>query len=100
MPKIIDKFPKDKTADTQEQTLHKKHRLIQCIGGVTELQNAPFIKFDEQGVCNACRYAEMKFGGGIDWEKREQELRELCDYELAFKKVHDDVSVAELVELT
>lgn len=39
----------------------------------------PRTEFDEDGVCNACRYAEKKFGGGIDWEAREKELRELCD---------------------
>lgn len=39
----------------------------------------PRTEFNEKGICNACTYAEWKFGGKIDWEKREQELIELCD---------------------
>lgn len=35
--------------------------------------------FDEGGVCNACRYAEKKFEGEIDWKKREEELIALLD---------------------
>jgi len=37
----------------------------------------PTIRFDEDGVCSACRYAETK--DNIDWVAREQELKELCD---------------------
>ena len=36
------------------------------------------IHFDEEGVCDACRVAEQK-RHGIDWTKREEELRALCD---------------------
>jgi N-acetyl sugar amidotransferase len=36
------------------------------------------INFDENGVCDACRFAERK-REGIDWENREKQLRELCD---------------------
>ncbi len=36
------------------------------------------IHFDSEGVCDACRFAEKK-NTGIDWEKREAELRALCD---------------------
>ena len=36
------------------------------------------IFFDEQGVCDACRFAESK-RTQIDWTARERELRELCD---------------------
>lgn len=35
------------------------------------------IHFDEQGVCDACRYAEKKVS--IDWDEREKALWELCD---------------------
>lgn len=38
----------------------------------------PRIRFDEEGVCSACRFAEHK-ANGIDWKKREQELHALCD---------------------
>lgn len=36
------------------------------------------IAFDENGVCAACQYDEIK-DHKIDWAKREQELNELCD---------------------
>jgi N-acetyl sugar amidotransferase len=36
------------------------------------------IHFDENGVCDACNFAEKKHGG-IDWESRDKQLRELCD---------------------
>lgn len=36
------------------------------------------IHFDDDGVCDACRVAEHK-NHGIDWQAREDALRELCD---------------------
>src|SRR3989338_6040052 len=39
----------------------------------------PRTVFDAEGVCSACRYAEKKFAGGIDWVKREKELIKLLD---------------------
>lgn len=36
------------------------------------------IHFDENGVCDACNFAEQK-KKVIDWEERERRLRELCD---------------------
>ncbi len=36
------------------------------------------INFDEEGVCDACRFAEKKHNG-IDWADREAKLAELCD---------------------
>ncbi|MFV3077872.1 N-acetyl sugar amidotransferase [Niveispirillum fermenti] len=52
-------------------------------GSVVEFRNdpaarKPSILFDEQGVCSACRYADIK-AAEIDWEQREHELRRLCD---------------------
>lgn len=38
----------------------------------------PTIGFDEEGVCSACRYADIK-EHNINWKEREQELIELCD---------------------
>lgn len=35
------------------------------------------INFDEDGVCDACRFAEKK--EQIDWAERERQLQELCD---------------------
>jgi N-acetyl sugar amidotransferase len=36
------------------------------------------IGFDDEGVCDACRFAEEK-KRTIDWKQRERELRDLCD---------------------
>ena len=36
------------------------------------------IHFDEEGVCDACRFAEKK-QKEIDWKKRDEELRDLCE---------------------
>ena len=36
------------------------------------------IRFDADGVCDACRLAEQK-QRTIDWEERERRLKELCD---------------------
>ena len=36
------------------------------------------IRFDAEGVCDACRVAEQKHTT-INWEEREAQLRELCD---------------------
>jgi len=36
------------------------------------------IFFDENGICHACRYADIK-NNVIDWEEREKELIQLCD---------------------
>jgi hypothetical protein len=38
----------------------------------------PRITFNEEGVCSACQFAEVK-KGAIDWAKREEELQTLCD---------------------
>jgi len=36
------------------------------------------IHFDEEGICDACRFAERKHGA-IDWVERDKQLRDLCD---------------------
>ncbi|MBX3096500.1 MAG: N-acetyl sugar amidotransferase [Fimbriimonadaceae bacterium] len=38
----------------------------------------PTIRFNEDGVCDACRVNELK-STSINWDDREHELRELCD---------------------
>lgn len=38
----------------------------------------PTIMFDDDGVCSACRFAEIK-ENEINWDDREKELIELCD---------------------
>ena len=37
------------------------------------------IAFDKAGVCDACRVADQKKAGAIDWNSRRKELLELCD---------------------
>src|SRR3990167_6805780 len=39
----------------------------------------PRIVFDTEGVCSACRYAERKREGSIDWKPRAEERRALLD---------------------
>ncbi len=38
----------------------------------------PRIRFDKEGICNACRYAEEK-KGRIDWQRRNDEFKQLLD---------------------
>ncbi len=42
------------------------------------IKNKETIFFDEDGVCHACKYAEIK-KNLIDWKEREIELIQLCD---------------------
>src|SRR5690349_5372825 len=44
----------------------------------TEKSKKTTINFDAEGVCDACRFAEVK-RTKIDWNDRERQLRELCD---------------------
>ncbi len=62
--------------DTQLEQLPKK--ILFCKKCIISNQR-PRTDFDESGVCNACKYAEKKFGGGINWEQREHELVALLD---------------------
>ena len=38
------------------------------------------MQFDENGVCHACNFNELKWEQEIDWDEREKELIELCDH--------------------
>jgi len=42
-----------------------------------ERKGAQYLKIDENGVCDACRYAEVK--ERIDWKTREKELEKLLE---------------------
>jgi N-acetyl sugar amidotransferase len=44
----------------------------------TESSKKTTINFDAEGVCDACRFAEVK-RNKIDWADRERQLRALCD---------------------
>lgn len=48
----------------------------------------PRIVFDEEGVCNACRYWERKHEA-IDWVDREKQLKDLCDQHRRTDGRHD-----------
>ena len=37
------------------------------------------MQFDENGVCHACNFNELKWEQEIDWDEREKERSELCD---------------------
>ena len=41
-------------------------------------ESSPNIKFDEFGICNACRSSEQKMR--INWEKREKILKKILEY--------------------
>ena len=82
------KFPKMKVdekryRDYEFETLDKQLSLLPketkfCEKCIMPNQR-PRTQFDEKGVCNACNYAEKKFNGGIDWQKREEDLASLLE---------------------
>ena len=37
------------------------------------------IKFDENNICSACNFNQLKWNNVIDWKEREKELVELCN---------------------
>jgi N-acetyl sugar amidotransferase len=43
----------------------------------TQKRQAPTLQFNKEGVCDACRYADIK--AGINWKTREEELVKLLD---------------------
>lgn len=60
--------------DTQERPEHVQF----CTRCVVSNQR-PRIQFDSSGVCSACRYAERKNNGDIDWVQRAAALDALLD---------------------
>lgn len=44
----------------------------------TQASTKRTINFDDEGICDACRFAEQK-RGTIDWKDREAQLASLCD---------------------
>src|SRR3989338_3213936 len=64
------------TKDVQLAALPKQVRF--CKRCVISNQR-PRTDFDADGVCNACKYADRKFHGGIDWTVRSKELEALLD---------------------
>jgi len=51
----------------------------------------PRIVFGDDGVCNACKFAERK-SARIDWEQRKAELKKLCDH-FRSREGHYDVVI-------
>ena len=80
LPKL-DITPEERSLDYSPVDIPTKYSLPQdvqfCKKCVISNQR-PRIKFDEEGVCSACRYWEKK-DKHIDWDERERELRDLCD---------------------
>jgi N-acetyl sugar amidotransferase len=52
-------------------------------------RTTPTLHIGEDGVCDACRYAEWKHAQVIDWESREQALQMLCDQRRSKDGSHD-----------
>jgi len=51
---------------------------IQYCKKCLNISSRPRIEFNEEGVCNACQWAENKMKS-VNWEKRWNKLEELCD---------------------
>lgn len=65
--------------ETKDAQLAKLPRHVRyCKVCVTPNQR-PRTDFDADGICSACKYAQKKFHGGIDWEARGKELEALLD---------------------
>jgi len=57
-------------------------------------ETKPYIKFDAEGICNACRNAEKKhIKNNIDWVKREEEFNELIEWTKSREAPFYDVMV-------
>ncbi|MBU1121393.1 MAG: N-acetyl sugar amidotransferase [bacterium] len=67
-------FPK-KTLDRQ---LTKRSEEVKFCRKCVVSNQRPRIIFDEEGVCSACHYAEIKHNG-IDWKKKEEMLCDLLN---------------------
>lgn len=65
----------------QQKNIIEKYNLpteIRYCKKCTVSNQRPRNTFDENGVCNACNYAEFK-RNNVDWDKREEELHAMCD---------------------
>jgi len=72
---------------TNEQTIHQKvnvqklyklPKTVQFCKKCVISNQRPRIQFDEEGICNACRYWERK-SSHVDWAERHNQLQDLCD---------------------
>lgn len=53
----------------------------------------PNIFFDEHGLCPVCRYEEAKRHEVVNWDARDRELRDICEWGRANTKCHYDCIV-------
>lgn len=74
----MEKYKKYKTQTFDRQLKLLPKKILFCKKCIISNQR-PRTEFNKDGICNACQYAEKKFYGGIDWEKREKELISLLD---------------------
>ena len=72
------KFPAFKLPQMHVQERYKLPDEVKYCRRCVISNQRPRIVFDGEGICSACRFAEIK-SGGIDWPLREQELQQLCD---------------------
>lgn len=63
---------------TLDKQLPKLPKKIQFCKNCVVSNQRPRTEFNEKGICSACQWAYEK-DHVIDWEKRERELKELCD---------------------
>ena len=63
--------------ETLDYELLKDRKGVKFCNKCVLSNQRPRIEFDENGVCSACNYKERK--KSIDWKKRNEELKELCD---------------------
>jgi len=59
-------------------TLYNLPEKVQFCKSCTISNQRPRITFDSNGICSACNYASFK-KTKVNWDERDQELRELCD---------------------
>jgi len=91
-PKVLERFTEESAVDTTalyglpKKVVFCKRCVIsnQRPSSVIEFKNnvqdkKETIAFDEEGVCAACRYADIK-DKEIDWQDREAQLIKLCDH--------------------
>jgi N-acetyl sugar amidotransferase len=72
------KFPEFKLPQINVQERYKLPDEVRYCRRCVISNQRPRIVLDEEGVCSACRFAEVK-AVKIDWQAREQELVQLCD---------------------
>jgi len=71
------KMSNEKKENWEHFELQEDEKIFLCKKCLT-LSTRPRVQYDENGVCNACRWSEDK-KTKVDWKKRWKELEEICD---------------------